>query len=681
MAHSRPLFEPRTEGPSAGDLVAGSASRRRTPLGDAVAAVRAAPEVPGLVALSAVLDLWALGQNGWANLYYSAAVRSMASSWHAFLFASLDRTGVQTVDKPPLSLWIQALSVRVFGYHPLSILVPEALMGVASVVLVYDLVRRRFGRVGGAVAGLALATTPIAVAMSRHNNPDELLTLLCTAAVWFAVRAFEDGRTRWIVLGGISVGLGFETKMGVALVVVPAIALTYLWLAPRGRLAALRQLVAGGVAMLVVGGAWPLLVALTPAADRPWISGTTDNSVLSLIFGYNGFGRVTGQLGGPAGTRTAGVFAGPTGPFRLLDSSLGGQGGWLVGIAIAGAIVVLVASRARRRDPRTAWVAVVGLSFVATAVLFSVAQGIFHPYYIVLLAPFTAALVGAGVATAIRGGLATSLAGAAMLVAGVVVELVVVGDYAGHMHWLEILLPAAGGVAAVSLFIATSRRAQAAAILAGVAALLIAPTAWAFDTLGYATAGTFPAGGPTYANTASLTGGFGGGFARRFSGGFSAGGQPPGAGTAPGAGAPLFGNGNNGGGFFSGGGGFRGGGGFGGQGVSSDVLAYVRAHGGGTLAVSSQSQAADSIVHGDADVAGIGGFTGAETDPSVSWLAAEVADGNIRWVDTSGAGFGGFGGRAGATSALEAAAQACTATAVEGLYDCSGRVSALRALS
>jgi 4-amino-4-deoxy-L-arabinose transferase-like glycosyltransferase len=192
-------------------------------------------------------------------------------------------------------------------------------MGVASVVLVYDLVRRRFGRVGGTVAGLVLATTPIAVAMSRHNNPDELLTLLCTAAVWFAVRALEDGRTRWVVLCGVAVGLGFETKMGVALVVVPAIVLTYVWIASRGRLVAMRQLLAGGGVMLAVGGAWPLLVALTPATERPWISGTSDNSILSLIFGYNGFGRVTGQLGGPAGGGSP-VFAGGTGPFRLLDA-------------------------------------------------------------------------------------------------------------------------------------------------------------------------------------------------------------------------------------------------------------------------------------------------------------------------------------------------------------------------
>ena len=141
------------------------------------------PELIGVMALAAVLNLWALSRNGWANAYYGAAVRSMSSSWHDFLYASLDKGGVMTVDKPPLALWVQALSVRIFGLHSLSVLVPQALMGVASVALVYDLVRRRFGRVGGFVAGLALALTPIAVAVSRHNNPDALLVLCCVAAL------------------------------------------------------------------------------------------------------------------------------------------------------------------------------------------------------------------------------------------------------------------------------------------------------------------------------------------------------------------------------------------------------------------------------------------------------------------------------------------------------------------
>src|SRR3954467_8386603 len=204
------------------------------------------PELAALLVLAAVLNLWALDQNGWANDYYSAAVRSMASSWHNFLYGSFDAAGVMTVDKPPLALWVQALSVKAFGFSSLAILVPQALMGMASVALVYDLPRRRFGRAAGAVAGIVLALTPMSVAISRHNNPDALLVLCCGAALWFVVRALEDGRTRRLLLSGLAIGLGFETKMAAALLVVPALAAAYLWVAPRGRMTAVRQLAAGG---------------------------------------------------------------------------------------------------------------------------------------------------------------------------------------------------------------------------------------------------------------------------------------------------------------------------------------------------------------------------------------------------------------------------------------------------
>ena len=267
----------------------------------AVTQLRARPELAGLLVIAGVLNLWGLSINGWANTYYSAAVRSMTTSWHNFLFISLDKTGLMTVDKPPLALWVQALSARVFGFNSLSLLIPQALMGIATAGLIYDLTRRRFGRPAGFAAGLALATTPVVVAVSRHNNPDELLVLCCVAALWFTARALETGRTKWLVWAGVCVGLGFETKMGVALMVVPGIAAAYLYVAPRGYLTAVRQLLAGGVALAVVGLAWPVLVTLTPAADRPWISGTSDNSIWSLIFGYNGLGRIAGQTGGPGG--------------------------------------------------------------------------------------------------------------------------------------------------------------------------------------------------------------------------------------------------------------------------------------------------------------------------------------------------------------------------------------------
>jgi 4-amino-4-deoxy-L-arabinose transferase-like glycosyltransferase len=432
------------------------------------------PELFGLLGLTAVLYLWNLGVNGWANMYYSAAVRSMSTSWHDFVFASLDKSGLMTLDKPPLAFWVQALSARVFGFHPLSLLVPEALMGVAAVGLAYDLTRRRFGRAAGLAAGLVFALTPITVAVARHNNLDELLVLCCVAALWCAVRALETGRTRWLLWSGVCVGLGFETKMGVALLVVPGIGAAYLYVAPRGRVRAVRQLLAGGAAMAVVGLAWPLLVTLTPAADRPWVSGTSDNSVWSLIFGYNGLGRVAGQSGGPGGVPRGVLFGGATGPFRLLESGLGDQAGWLLGFAAVAAVVILVLARGRRRDPRTGWVLAVGGSLLASAVVFSFAHGIFHPYYVSFLAPFAAALVGAGFSAGLRGtGKAARVVAPLVIAGGVATELVVLSGLGGALSWAVPVVMVAG-VAAVALALLLPARVRAGVAAVALTALLAA---------------------------------------------------------------------------------------------------------------------------------------------------------------------------------------------------------------
>jgi 4-amino-4-deoxy-L-arabinose transferase-like glycosyltransferase len=667
----------RLDGASARERVGGVA--RRLPR----------PELGGLIALAALLNLWGLARNGWANDYYSAAVRSMSSSWHNFLFASADPSGVMTVDKPPLALWVQALSVRVFGYHPLSMLVPQALMGIASVVLLYDLVRRRFSRVGGFVAGLALALTPITVAISRHNNPDALLVLCCVAALWCAVRALEDGRTRWLVLAGVCVGLGFETKMLVALVVVPAIALAYLLVAPRGRLRAVRQLLAGGAAMALVGGAWPALMELTPASQRPWISGTSDNSILSLIFEYNGLGRVDGQAGGPAGAGGGGggtMFGGSSGPLRLLNSALGGQAGWLLGFAMVSAIGLLIATRLRRADARSGWLVAVGGAFATTAVLFSFASGIFHPYYVSLVAPFAGALVGAGAAQLLDGGRSTRILAPLALAGGVVTELVVLGDYPGQLSWLPPVLIGACAVAAVALVLASSRRARLIAAGVGIGALLLAPSVWAVDTLGHTTSGTFPEGGPANVQRAGgfgtrggvgapglrgSAGGAGGAAGPALFGGRGEVGAPSvnrpphgtvGAGPAPGGAVPI--------GALAGGGAF--GGPMGNSRTITQAVAYVKRHGGGTIAVSSQSSAASAIISSGAKVAGIGGFSGRESDISASWLAQRVSSGAIRWVLVEGTGTQRGGPplagdtRAGSKAAMTAVTKACSRVALPG---------------
>jgi len=702
--------------PSAGARArAGGDGIRRSGARVLRAAAAIPPELVALLVLAGVLNLWALDQNGFANEYYAAAVRSMSTSWHDFLYASMDRSGAMTVDKPPLALWVQALSVRVFGFHSLAILVPQTLMGMASVVLVWDLVRRRFGRWAGLAGGLALALTPIAVAVSRHNNPDALLVLCMVGALWCVVRWLDDPRMRWLVWAGVAVGLGFETKMAAALLVVPGIALAVVWVAPRGRLSALRQLGVAGVALAAVGLAWPLLMWLTPAADRPWVSGTSDNSIWSLITGYNGLGRVDGQAGGPGGIGGGagpggaggggggGFFGGSPGPLRLLNEALGGQAGWLLGFALVGGIGLLVATRLRRSDARTGWLIAVGGALLVTAVVFSHAQGIFHPYYTSELAPFAAALVGATVGFLLRGGRAAMVLAPFAIAAGLISELIVLGNEPGTLTWLEPVLVFVCVLAGIVLAgIAMPARARAVVVAAVLAVLLIAPAAWSFETLGHATSGTFPAGGPaSQTGFGGPGGGPGGGTRQGFPPGGGRGfGRPPGAGFGAPGGAPPMAQG-----FGARPGGAGGAGGMfgGGAGQLSAILAYVKAHGGGTIAVSSQSTAAASIISSDANVAGIGGFSGRESDVSAAWLAQEVANGHIRWVvvDGSTGGAGGAGGssdgRTGATKALAAVAKAGTAITIGSsgtstssnggtsgssgvtLYDVQGKAAAIRA--
>jgi 4-amino-4-deoxy-L-arabinose transferase-like glycosyltransferase len=621
------------------------------------------PELAVLLALAALLYLWALSKNGWANDYYSAAVRSMAGSWHDFLYGSFDAKGLMTVDKPPAALWVEALSVKLFGFNSLAILVPQALMGVASVALLYDLTRRRFGRAAGTLAGLALALTPVVVAISRHNNPDALLVLCSVGALWCFVRALEHGATKWLVGAGVLVGLGFEAKMGAALLVVPGMALAWLWVAPRGRLVAVRQLAIAGAALLAVALAWPVLVWLTPAASRPWISGTNDNSIWSLIWEYNGLGRLEGQTGGPASLGTSGTFGGPTGAFRLLNESLGGQAGWLLGTALVGGLGIAALSRLRPTDPRTGWIIAVGGAFATTAVAFSFAGGIFHPYYTSLLAPFAAALVGATFGQVLasergrdaREAIVARMLGALAIGAGAIVELVVIDHSATDLDWLVVPLVVASVVAVGALLFADgivgrigARPARAAhlrvaALAVAFGLLLTGPAIWSVETLGHPTSSTFPAGGPEAAGgiggmggAPGGMGGFGGPSGGAEGGppsfGASEGGPPSLGGEAPSSGFPGGPPSTAAGGMGGGPGGM-----FGGEDLSQ-ILEYTEAHGGGTIAVDSQSGASAAIIEEGAEVAGIGGFSGKESSVSAEWLEARIESGAITWTYTSGLG-------------------------------------------
>jgi 4-amino-4-deoxy-L-arabinose transferase-like glycosyltransferase len=342
----------------------------------------------GVLALSAVLNTHRLSQNGYANIYYSAGVKSMLRSLHNFFFVSFDPGGLITVDKPPLGLWVQAASAKLFGFSPLSLLLPEAIMGVLAVAVLYYLLARRFGWVAGIASALALAVFPSFVAVSRDSGVDPLMILLMLLACGAAVRASETGRWRTLIWCGVLVGLAFNTKTLAAYLVVPGIALAYLVCAPGSLLRRGAQLVVAGVVLLAVSFSWMAAVELTPASQRPFVGSSTNNTELGLTFEYNGFGRVQGQVGGPGRIPRSGgavaryhlaesprqraflraakagqpaavkalstaiaratphshrakepvSFPGPTGPLRLFGRGLGDQGGWIVPLAFFGLI-------------------------------------------------------------------------------------------------------------------------------------------------------------------------------------------------------------------------------------------------------------------------------------------------------------------------------------------------------
>ena len=613
----------------------------------------------GLAALlvgTAVAYIWGLGASGWANSFYSAAVQAGSVSWKAFFFGSSDAANSITVDKPPMSLWLMSLSVRIFGLSSWAMLIPQALLGVGSVALLWATIKRQFGAPAGLLAGLVLALTPVAALMFRFNNPDALLVLLMIAAVWASMRAVEDGRTRWLVLTGVLVGFGFLTKQLQVMLVIPPIAMMYLFAGPPKLSKRLVQLVASLGAAIVAAGWWLLAVELWPTSSRPWIGGSQNNSILELTLGYNGLGRLNGdETGsvtpggggrgaaegmadgmGAGGPGMGGSMWGETGILRMFDASQGGQIAWLIPSALILLVLgVVLRGRVARTDPQRAALAVWGLWLLVTGLVFSFMAGIFHSYYTVALAPAVAALIGAGSVLAwrhrdrywVRIGLA------AATIAAVAMAWVLLGRSADFVPWLRWTVLVVGVIGAVLLLIPAMTRGKlaVATVLAVMFAGLAGPTAYAVDTIDTPHTGSIVSAGPSTRMGPGMGGMPGGG---RMPDGQGAPGRMPTApdGGAPGADGPM-------------------GGGMGGA-------------AGGLLSGSEPTEAITSLLEADADsytwvaaaigsnsasgyqlateepVMPIGGFNGTDPSPTLEQFQEYVEQGEIHYF-IAGASMGG----------------------------------------
>jgi 4-amino-4-deoxy-L-arabinose transferase-like glycosyltransferase len=630
-------------------------------------------ERPALITLlgaTALLYLWGLGASGWANTYYSAAVQAGTKSWKAFFYGSLDSGNSITVDKSPGFLWVMELSARIFGVSSWSILVPQALEGVAAVGLLYATVRRWFSPAAALLAGLVLAATPVAALMFRFNNPDALLVLVLVGAAYALTRALERGSTGWLVFAFSLVGFGFLAKMLQALIVLPAFGLVYLFAGPPRLGRRIWQLFLGGLALLASAGWWIAVVQLTPAASRPYIGGSQNNSLWNLMFGYNGFGRLTGNENGSV---TGGGSSpwGITGLTRLFNSDFGGQIAWMLPAALLLLLAGLVFTWKRPRTDRTrAALMLWGGWLVVTSALFSFGKGIIHPYYSVALGPALGAVIGIGAVT-----LWTHRSAFAQYALTVVFSVTVVWSYvlldrtpAWH-PWLRASL-AIGGflVLAAMLFWHVLGRRVAVAVAAGaVVVALLGPGAYTLATAATPHAGAIPSAGPTVAGSFGPGGrgraGFGrGGFPRGAfrPGGFAPGGFAPGGaargGRNPGGAAPGGGFGGFGG--LPGGAGRGGGlGGFlNGTTVNAAMKSLLETGSAGyrwvAATVDANNAASYQLASGE-PVMAIGGFNGTDPSPTLAQFEQDVASHKVHYFIAGGGGAGGGPGRASGSVARE----------------------------
>lgn len=468
-----------------------------------------------LLTATAVAYLWNITVNGMGNEFYAAAVQAGSANWKAWLFGSLDPNNFITVDKPPVSQWVMALSGQLFGFSSASMLIPEALMAVGSVALLYGAVRRITGPRAGLLAGAALALMPVTALMFRFNNPDAVMVLLMTAAAYCAVRALGQNGARWMALAGVALGFAFLAKMLEGLMVMPAIGLVYLVAAPCALRRRLTHLLGSLLAFLASSGWFVLLTLVWPASSRPYLAGSTDNNFMNLVLGYNGFGRVLGHNHygthvdvdpvAPAGGHHAdfGGFGNQTqGLPRLFTGEFGFEIGWLVPAALLAVVLVMVArGRAARTDIVRAGAILFGTWLVIDGLVLSFMKTNVHPYYCLSLAPAVAAMFAIGISEMWRRrddrlgqiGLATMLMGTAAWSFWILARN---AAWLPPLRWGILVLAVAATAALLWALHGKNRTVASIALAVALIGALSGTTAYTVATLGQPHTGGGPSVGP-----------------------------------------------------------------------------------------------------------------------------------------------------------------------------------------
>lgn len=584
--------------------------------------------------ISVFMEFFQLGQNGFANPFYAAGVRSMLDSWHNFFFVSYDPGGFVSIDKPALGFWLQTISAKIFGFSAFSVYLPEALAAVFSVLILYHLIRRHFGVTAGLLAALALAISPISVVTGRNNTIDSTLVLSVVVGAWAVLKATETGKLRWLLLCAVAIGVGYNIKMTEAFLVVPAFGLLYLLAAPKKIWTRIWHLAVTLLVMLVIALSWSVVVDLMPASQRPYVGSSQDNSELSLAIGYNGIQRLVGT-GGNTGTQRNmpsqaangsntsnssassttqglpssggngsgtdggnsggfGLGIGTAGPFRLFSAPLGGQIVWLLPFALLGMLALAWQRRLRFREDREQMSLVLwGIWLLTTVVFFSVAS-FFHEYYLTIMAPAIAALFGIGVVVLWndyrRGGWSGWLLPIALVVTAVE-QIYIISSNPAWGTWLIPVIAIACFLSALLLvgvrlfpqvttrFTTNERRTRLSlqsVVVLGLIGLMMVPAVWSIIPVLQNTGGD-PTAGP------STTGGS--------------------ASTGP-------------------------------MSTNTKLISYLEAHQGNTkylLAVTSSIDGDAIILATNKPVMAMGGFNGSDPILTTATLKALIANGTVRY--------------------------------------------------
>lgn len=501
--------------------------------------------IAAIMILSATLHLWDIKSIGDSNQYYTAAVESMTQSWHNYFYASAEPGGSVTVDKPPLGLQIQTLFALALGVSGFSTVLPNILAGVLSVPLLYHLVKKHFGTVAGLVAALVLTTTPVVFAADRNNTQDGMLTFMLLLAAWAFIKAVESGKARWLLLGVVMVGLGFNVKMLQAYLPVPAFFALYFLGARAGWFKKIGLTLAAWALMIAVSLSWALYVDSVPADERPFIGSSRDNSVMGLILGHNGTSRLFGGTGNdrqapPNGPQAGPAFVGPDGfnpnaspdnpvrpdgfnmnanpdnpngqvPFdnsglnqpmfswetgspglpRFFQPPLAAEMSWLLPFALFSLIIIAFQSHVKFPLESGLHLGLIlwGGWLMTCVIFFSVVSGIFHAYYVVMLAPALGAVVGGGFGSLWKNRMEGSKWSGWMLALGagitVAFQIHTAGQYGVSVLWmpLAVVLVALATILLFIEFLYSSKALFRSVFLLMLAAMLVIPLAWSALTV------------------------------------------------------------------------------------------------------------------------------------------------------------------------------------------------------